>query len=143
MNFMKYYLIFALIFCSQSSFAKASDISFYDYGGVHLFTSKDQLKLRSIEFYKDNSVTDWSMCTPILTNKLKVTNVKYSLEKEISGFTVNDPKWGEEFYSVDLSEIPQAHKWLLSTLVQKGRIIKITSRACGSSLTPYLIRVEK
>lgn len=143
MNFMKYSLIFSLIFCSQFSIAKESDISFYDYGDVHLFTSKDQLKLRSIEFYKNNSATDWSMCTPTLTNKLKVTSVKYSWEKEISGFTVNDPKWGEESYSVDLSDIPQAHKWLLSTLVQKGRMVKIISRACGSSLTPYLIRIEK
>lgn len=140
---MKYFLIFSLILCSQFSFAKATDISFYDYGDVHLFTSKDQLELRSIEFYKNNSATDWSMCTPTLTNKLKVTRVKYFWEKEISGFTVNNPKWGEESYSVDLNNIPQAHKWLLSTLVQKGRMVKITSRACGSSLTPYLIRIEK
>ena len=52
-------------------------------------------------------------------------------------------KGGEESYSVNLNEIPQAHKWLLSTLVQKSRMIKITSRVCGSNLKPYLIRIEK
>lgn len=141
MKTLFYFLFLASI--STICFAKAYSGSFYDYGGIHLFTSKDQSELKTIEFYKNNSPDDWAMCTSTLTKRLKVTEVKYAWKKEISEFTVNDPKWGEESYQIDLTEIPEAHKWLLSTLVQKGRIIKIISRACGSNLTPYLIKIEK
>lgn len=132
-----------LLAFSAHSQSKSVNSNFYNYGDIHFYMSPDQSKLHSVEFNKNITSSEWVMCTHAITNRLKVIDIKYAWRKEINEFTVHDPKWGNETYPIDLSEVPQAHKWILSTLIQRNQFIKITSRACGSGMVPYLIKIEK
>ena len=115
----------------------------YEYGEVKAHISRDQTQLYAVHFYQGVDASYWSVCTPQLEQQLMVVDVTFSWRKEIKSFTVRDRKWGDETFEVDLSSFPEAHKWLLSTLVKKGKAVTIYSRACGSGAVPYLVAIER
>ena len=54
------------------------------------------------------------------------------------------PNIGEEIFRVDdMVDLPEARKWILSTLVKKGRKARITYRLCGSGAIPYLVSIQR
>lgn len=114
-----------------------------DYGSVRMLMSNDQTQLSAAYFYESEAPSYWANCTAPVRQKVKIKSVKFRWRKEIESFRVHHPKWGDETYEIDLYPIPQAHKWLLSTLVRTGSTIEITLRGCGSGIIPYLTAIEK
>ena len=113
-------------------------------GVVHLYVSDDQSQLYSMHFYENVDGTYWNVCTPPRTERLKISDVKFFWRSEIESFTVSFGKFGEEtFHISDMVDLPESRKWILSTLIKKGKKPKITYRGCGSGAITYLVSIER
>lgn len=113
-------------------------------GEVDLYISDDQSQLYSVHFYKNVYDGYWSMCSPPKTELLNISGVKFFWRSEIESFKISFGEFGEEvFYVANMVDLPESRKWILSTLIKKGKKLKITTRGCGSSATTYLISIER
>lgn len=113
-------------------------------GDVHLYISDDQSKLYSIHFYENVDANYWSSCTAPRAERLRVSDVNFYWRSEIDSFKVSFGKFGDEtFYITDMVDLPESRKWILSTLIKKGKKPMITYRGCGSGSATYLISIER
>lgn len=126
---------------STPAFAAQPSGEWYNYGEVKAYVSSDQSRMYQVEFYQSYGPDEWLTCTVPVKSKVTVTDIDYEGRNEIKSFTVSQPKFGKETFEVDLSDFPMAHRWLLSTLVKKGKVISITSRGCGSGGISYLTAI--
>lgn len=137
----KTWAVVMLAATSAAVFAAQPSGEWYDYGEVKAYVSPDQSKMYQVEFYQGYGADEWQACTAPVKSKVTVTGVDYEGRNEIKSFTVWHPKFGKETFEVNLSDFPMAHRWLLSTLVKKGKAISITSRGCGSGGVSYLTAI--
>ena len=113
-------------------------------GNVHLYVSDDQSQLYSVHFYENVDDFYWDVCTPPRTERLKISDVQFFWRSEIESFKVSFGKFGEEtFHIADMVDLPESRKWILSTLIKKGKKPKITYRGCGSGAITYLVSIER
>lgn len=123
------------------AFAGQPSGEWYDYGEVKAYISPNQSRMYQVEFYQGYGPDEWLACTAPVKSKVTVTDVDYEGRNEIKSFTVSHPRFGKETFEIDLSEFPMAHRWLLSTLVKKGKTISVTTRGCGSGGVSYLTAI--
>lgn len=135
--------ILTLAILAKSSIAfSAQPGNWYDYGQVKVLISKNQDKLYQVDFYQDYTESEWTVCTHPIRKKVKITDVQYEGRKEIKLFTFLDPRKGKETIEIDLAPFPQAHKWILSTIIKKGASPFVTVRGCGSGGFTYLTSID-
>lgn len=79
-----------------------------------------------------------------MTQVLNVSSIRFFWRSEIESFNISFGEFGEEvFFVADMVDLPESRKWILSTLIKKGKKLKITTRGCGSSAVTYLISIER
>lgn len=147
---MRFFVILLLALSSGLSIAKQPKVNIEEYlskdfsnGEVNLYVSNDQTRLYSIHFYKNVPEDYWNLCTPKKTETLKISDVKFSWRNEIDQFQISFGKFGKKVFHVkDIVDLPESRKWILSTLIKKGKKLQVTHRGCGSSATTYLISIE-
>lgn len=147
---MRFFVTLLLALIGGLSIAKQPKENIEEYsskdpsnGVVNLYVSNDQTRLYSIHFYKNVPESYWELCTPKKTEILKISDVKFSWRNEINQFRISFGKFGEEeFHVEDIVDLPESRKWILSTLIKKGRKLQVTHRRCGSSATMYIISIK-
>lgn len=148
---MRFLAILSLALISGLSIAKQPKGNIEEYsskdpnnGEVNLYISNDQNRLYSIHFYKNVPEDYWNLCTPPRTEALKISDVKFSWRNEIDQFQISFGRFGDEvFHVAEIVDLPESRKWILSTLIKKGRKSQITHRGCGSSAITYLISIDQ
>jgi hypothetical protein len=139
----KFWSVAILFLAGISNAAAVPAASWETYGDIAVLVSRSQQQAYAIKFYRGKPALYFSGCSVAVRRMNLIVGVKYEFRNEVRSFSVRDPKWGTETFDVDISILPEARKWIMSTIVSKGRRVWVTSRGCGSGVVPYLISVEK
>lgn len=126
----------------QRSRLDRSKAEWEQYYDTAVLVTKDQNAALAVKFYPGSMANQLKSCSPPIKQISLINHVTYEYRKEVSSFKAYNSKWGTEEYGLDVSDLPNSRRWILSTLIVKGRKVLITSRGCGSGVVPYVTAIE-
>jgi hypothetical protein len=128
---------------AAASLAASPKPKWETWGDTKILISPNQQQAYAIKFYQNRPTSYFNGCSAPIRQLSTVVGVEYQFRNEVKSFSIRDPKWGSETFEADNSTLPEARKWIMSTIIAEGRQIYVTSRGCGSGVIPYLISVER